>query len=147
MKAESLTIIRFAAEPKQTLGAAVMLSVQLDNLLEFKTVELPWKDNQRRISCIPPGTYTAIKHTSPKFGPCLWILDVPGRSEILIHPANYWHDLLGCIAPGEDHLHIDNDGSLDVNKSRWMMQQILAFVKEKIIVEILDRTKNAQTNP
>jgi len=120
-----------------------MLSAELDNLLEFKTVELPWKNNQRRISCIPPDTYTAIKHLSPKFGPCLWIQDVPGRSEILIHPANFWHDLLGCIAPGEDHLHIDADGSLDVNKSRFMMQQILAFVEEKIIVEIIDRTGHA----
>tara|TARA_R110002050_G_scaffold201841_1_gene336991 strand:- start:34455 stop:34898 length:444 start_codon:yes stop_codon:yes gene_type:complete len=147
MKAESLTIIRFAAETKQTLGAGVMLSAQLDNLLEFKTVELPWKDNEKYVSCIPPGTYTAIKHISPKFGPCLWIQNVPGRSEILIHPANYWHDLLGCIAPGEDHKHIDADGSLDVNKSRLMMEQILAFVEVKIIVEILDRTNNAQTNP
>lgn len=147
MKAESLTIIRFAAEEKQTLGGAVMLSAQLDSLLEFKTVELPWKENKRRVSCIPPGTYTAIKHNSPKFGPCLWIQDVPGRSEILIHPANYWHDLLGCIAPGEDHKHIDKDGSLDVNKSRWMMEQILAFVEEKIMIQIIDRTDHAQTNP
>ena len=143
MKAESLTIIRFAAEEKQTLGAAVMLSAQLDNLLEFKTVELPWKNNERRVSCIPPGTYTAIVHNSPKFGPSLWIQDVPGRSEILIHPANFWHDLLGCIAPGEDHLHIDKDGSLDVNKSRNTMNRILELCDDTVIVEIIGRTRYA----
>lgn len=143
MKAETLTIIRFAGEDEQTLGSGVLLSAQLDTLFEFKTVELPWKDNQRRISCIPPGTYTAVKHHSPKFGPCLWLQDVPGRSEILIHPANFWHDLLGCIAPGEEHLHIDKDGSLDVNKSRVTMQRILKLCNDTIVVNILDRTADA----
>lgn len=143
MKAESLTIIRFAGEEKQTLGSGVLLSAQLDTLFEFKTVELPWKNNQRRISCIPPGTYTAIKHNSPKFGACLWIQDVPDRSEILIHPANFWHDLLGCIAPGEKHLHIDKDGSLDVNKSRATMNKILELCDDSVIVNILDRTADA----
>lgn len=138
MKAETLTIVRFAAEPDQTLGAGVLLSKHLDTLFQFKTVELPWKDNQRRISCIPAGTYTAIKHHSPKFGPCLWLQDVPGRSEILIHPANFWHDLLGCIAPGEDHKHLDGDGSLDVNKSRATMKKILEFCEDEILVNILD---------
>ena len=143
MKAESLTIIRFAGEEKQTLGSGVLLSAQLDTLFEFKTVELPWKDNQRRVSCIPAGTYTAIKHHSPKFGPCLWIQDVPGRSEILIHPANFWHDLLGCIAPGEKHMHIDKDGSLDVNRSRTTMERILDLCGDQVIVNILDRTADA----
>lgn len=143
MKAESLTIIRFAGEEKQTLGSGVLLSAQLDTLFEFKTVELPWKNNQRRVSCIPAGTYTAIKHHSPKFGPCLWIQDVPGRSEILIHPANFWHDLLGCIAPGEKHMHIDKDGSLDVNRSRATMERILDLCGDQVIVNILDRTTDA----
>lgn len=143
MKAKSLTIIRFSGEKNQTLGSGVLLSAQLDTLFEFKTVELPWKDNERRISCIPPGIYTAIKHHSPKFGPCLWIQDVPGRSEILIHPANFWHDLLGCIAPGETHLHIDQDGSLDVNKSRATMKKILKFCGEKVMINILDHTDHA----
>lgn len=142
-KAKSLTIIRFAGEENQTLGSGVLLSAQLDTLFEFKTVELPWKDNQRCISCIPKGTYTAIKHHSPKFGPCLWIQNVPGRSEILIHPANFWHDLLGCIAPGEKHLHIDKDGSLDVNKSRVTMKKILELCEDQIFVNIFDRTDYA----
>lgn len=28
------------------------------------------------------------------------ICDIPGRSEILIHPANKYTELLGCVAPG-----------------------------------------------
>jgi Family of unknown function (DUF5675) len=28
------------------------------------------------------------------------VCNVPGRSEILIHPANKYSDLLGCLAPG-----------------------------------------------
>ena len=32
----------------------------------FNTIELPWKDNQRSVSCIPTGVYTwqKIKRTS-----------------------------------------------------------------------------------
>jgi len=32
--------------------------------------------------------------------PCFELRDVPGRTEIKIHKANYPHQLLGCIAPG-----------------------------------------------
>ncbi len=38
-----------------------------------KTIELPWLENQRRISCIPEGTYVIKKRYSPKFK---WHLEV-----------------------------------------------------------------------
>lgn len=39
----------------------------------------------------------------------LWLQDVPGRSNIEIHPANYVEQLLGCLATGTSI-------SLDANK-------------------------------
>ena len=64
------------------------------------TIELPWKNNAHRISCIPEGAYRLIKRWSPKFGQHLWLQDVPGRTLILIHPANNAaRELEGCIAP------------------------------------------------
>lgn len=64
------------------------------------TIELPWKNNQQRVSCIPEGTYRVTKRWSEKFKSHLQLLDVPGRSLILLHPANdALKELNGCIAP------------------------------------------------
>jgi hypothetical protein len=62
-------------------------------------LELPWRDNARRVSCIPTGRYELVAHESRKFGRCLLVKDVPGRSGILFHPANLTSQLKGCIAP------------------------------------------------
>lgn len=64
------------------------------------TIELPWKYNQQRVSCIPEGIYRVTKRWSEKFKSHLQLLDVPGRSYILFHPANdAIRELNGCIAP------------------------------------------------
>ena len=63
-------------------------------------IELPWLKNQRNVSCIPEGEYELKARYSPKFSHHLHILDVKGRSLILIHPANNAkRELRGCIAP------------------------------------------------
>lgn len=64
------------------------------------SIELPWRDNQPRISCIQEGFYNLVKRYSVRFGWHVWLKDVPGRSLILFHPANaVLEDLEGCIAP------------------------------------------------
>ena len=61
------------------------------------TLELPWKDNQHMISCIPPGTYAVIPNTPEK----PWrLVGVTDRTEIDIHVANSCADILGCIGLG-----------------------------------------------
>lgn len=70
------------------------------------TLELPWLDNQRGISCIPEGTYNCIPlidHLTDSghlFGRCIRVLDVPNRDGILIHPGNHISDTHGCILVG-----------------------------------------------
>ncbi len=64
------------------------------------TIELPWKNNQRRVSCIPEGKYKIRKRFSKKFGWHLELMNVKNRDLILIHPANdALKELNGCIAP------------------------------------------------
>ncbi|MBS1566393.1 MAG: hypothetical protein JST39_18565 [Bacteroidetes bacterium] len=64
------------------------------------TIELPWKDNHTGVSCIPEGRYELLKRYSPHFKWHLQVADVPGRQDILIHPANNaLKELRGCIAP------------------------------------------------
>ena len=64
------------------------------------TIELPWRENQTRVSCIPEGKYFIKKRYSQKFQWHLEVLDVKNRSLILFHPANNaLQELNGCIAP------------------------------------------------
>jgi hypothetical protein len=64
------------------------------------TIELPWKNNEKRVSCIPEGKYFIRKRYSPKFKWHLEVVDVENRSLILLHPANNaLKELNGCIAP------------------------------------------------
>lgn len=64
------------------------------------TIELPWRENQKRVSCIPEGKYFIRKRYSKKFQWHLEIVDVKDRSLILFHPANNaLLELNGCIAP------------------------------------------------
>lgn len=64
------------------------------------TIELPWLLNRRNVSCIPDGRYRLLSRYTRKHGLHLCVADVPGRSGILVHPANdAKRELLGCIAP------------------------------------------------
>lgn len=75
-------------------------SIYCGDILICHTIELPWKDNERKTSCIPEGRYELKKRYSPKFKWHLLVQGVPGRSVILIHPANdALKELKGCIAP------------------------------------------------
>lgn len=69
------------------------------------TLEDSWKGNQRSISCIPLGTYSAKPHnwenaTGRKFQSVWEILNVPDRSAILIHGGNTKQDTQGCVLVG-----------------------------------------------
>lgn len=69
-----------------------------------KSIELPWKENQRRVSCVPEGKYKIRKRFSKKFGWHLAVMNVKNRDLILIHPANdALKELNGCIAPVLEH--------------------------------------------
>lgn len=78
--------------------------LSLDGKEICRTIELPWRGNQRRISCIPEGTYLIRKRYSKKFRWHFELLGVRNRDLILIHPANdALKELNGCIAPVSEH--------------------------------------------
>lgn len=105
---------RISDDGKQTLGTLTIDG----NDFKCVTIELPYKDNQRRISCIPKGRYICKKRVSPKYGNHFHITDVPNRDWVLIHSANYSRQLLGCIGVGEKHIDIDSDGLKDITNSK-----------------------------
>lgn len=60
------------------------------------TIELAWRNNLQRLSCISEGRYRLAKQQFYKHGEQIGIPHVLGREAILIHTAN---DAMGCIAP------------------------------------------------
>ena len=69
-----------------------------------KTIELPWKNNQPRVSCIPEGRYRLRRRHSPRFREHVEVMDVKDRKYILFHAGNdAGKELRGCIAPVLQH--------------------------------------------
>ncbi len=74
--------------------------LECEGKLICNTIELPWKDNETKVSCIPEGKYFIRKRYSQKFKWHLEVMNVENRSLILFHPANNaLLELNGCIAP------------------------------------------------
>ncbi len=74
--------------------------ILINGILLCRSIELRWANNERNISCVPEGVYPVAIIQHPKFGECLQINGVKGRSGILIHVANdAQKELRGCIAP------------------------------------------------
>jgi hypothetical protein len=112
-----------------------------------KTLELPWKYNAPKISCIPPGRYRGELFKSPKRGYRLYrLLSVPGRSSIEIHIGNTTADSQGCILVGTRFGDLGG-GVMGVLESRpafakWMeathfAEYITLDVKAPVVPEII----------
>lgn len=121
MSARRVKIHRFAFTPMGTFGH---LTIE-GHAFQAYTVELPWMDNQRRVSCIPEGIYPLVKSRFNRGGyDCYELLEVPDREEILIHRGNTEDDLLGCIAPGMALGFVD--GKWAVTSSRAAFDAFMA---------------------
>lgn len=74
--------------------------IEWNDTIVCYTIELPWLQNQRQISCIPEGEYVLQKRFSKKYGRHIQLQNVVNRDLILFHPANdAKKELMGCIAP------------------------------------------------
>lgn len=133
-----LELLRLFDFGKETQG--VMYVIDDDRILfTCTTLELPWKDNQRRISCIPAGKYDIRKYSSPSKGRVFLLEEVPNRSFIEIHSGNFHFDVLGCILVGDatiGHVDINGDGLLDVVNSKNTLNHLLDIVPEKSTINI-----------
>lgn len=106
--------------------------IMVDGRVICYTLELPWKDNTRNLSCIPDGEYNISLEYSNKYGLDLWELkDVPGRSEIKIHPGNYLRDILGCVLVGSG-IGYDGEGNRAVLNSRKAFKKFMAAMINRV---------------
>ena len=123
---------------RQTGDEGTFGTITLDSGEVFHTGELPDRDNQRDISCIPPGTYRCERYRSPHFGRDVYrLVDVPGHDAVEIHWGNfcgdrakgYRSDVRGCILLGQDEGELwDSEAERVQHGVRHSMQAFLAFM-------------------
>ena len=94
-KQPEITLQRIDSTSAGTIGR-----LMIDGEFFCFTVELPWRANERDVSCIPAGAYDLGYYSSPTKGSCLHVQNVPNRSYILLHTANFQRECMGCIFPG-----------------------------------------------
>lgn len=116
-------IKRITEREKQTEGVLTVYDGG-KKIFQCYTLELPYKGNQKRISCIPKETYNVEKRYSAKYKNHFHILDVPNRSYILIHQGNFNYHTLGCILVGRTMTDINGDGLRDVTASVLTMNKL-----------------------
>lgn len=130
-------LIRLQENDKQTLGRIYFFE-GLNQVLKGVTLELPDRDNKKNISRIPAGTYTVKKRKSKRFGEHFHVLDVEGRSLILIHVGNYYRQTEGCILIGQGFADIDKDGYIDITTSRYTLDAALERTPKTFTLIITD---------
>lgn len=102
------------------------------------TLELPWRDNEPKLSCIPTGVYTCKRDTNRKTTGGLRIpvtyevAGVPNRNGILFHVGNTTKDTHGCIITGSSFGYISDepavlDSKLAFNKWLNIMDDVPTF--------------------
>ena len=65
------------------------------------SVEDPWRNNEKFVSCIPAREYLCQRVESPKFGNTFEICDVPGgRDHVLFHWGNTHVNTQGSVLVG-----------------------------------------------
>lgn len=132
----SLILERNKSTLHSTTGKLLFVDNKNNLILQLQTLERPWIFNERKVSCIPTGTYLVKRHVSPKFGQCLKVQDVKGRSDILFHSGNVVNDTLGCILVGLSAGSADDSDTAMIYNSRKAMAVLLALVDKEIVLHI-----------
>ena len=120
-----LILKRLQYRSDSTIGSLIVVNDKGNVTFHCRTLELPWKDNVRNISCIPEGRYPIVYEYSPAFDSFLWELkEVHGRSEVKIHKGNFTYQIRGCILVGRYHTHINSDQIIDVADSKNTLDRL-----------------------
>ena len=109
---------RHETGPQGTFGR-----ILLPGLILF-TGELPWRENESNVSCIPPGEYQCSWTFSARFHRGMYLVQsVPSRTGIRFHSANLMGEkppwkaqLNGCVALGEKLGWIDGQKAVLVSR-------------------------------
>lgn len=130
-------IQRLGGNEKETIGDLYLYKDGIE-IFNCYTLELGDHQNKTSISRINADTYWVEKRTSEKYGDHFILLDVEGRSYILIHSGNYFSNTEGCILVGEDIADINMDSYIDVIKSKPTLKEMRALLPNRFKLVIKD---------
>lgn len=109
-----------------------------------KTLELPWVQNKRGISCIPEGLYRVIRQ-DPKPSrpyPYFRLPNIPNRTGILIHRGTEPSHSRGCILTASRFRNI-NTSQPSLEESGKKLQWMIDNLPEEFELEIRAKQINA----
>lgn len=117
----------------RTLGS---IKDTLGNVIA-KTLELPWKDNERSVSCIPEGAYRVIQQPPKEDRPYPYfrLPEVPGRSGILIHRGINPSHSKGCILVGSRFAE-ENTAEPILQSSTVKLQWMIDNMPKEFLLQI-----------
>lgn len=132
-----ITLTRIAYLPDRTLGV-----LDYNKGYRFCTLERPWIDNERRVSCVPEGMYLLRRDKEGKYIGNWELTNVPGRSEIIIHAGNKPEDVQGCILVG-----LSFDKFFNVRQSRDAIYELHQLTLGKEELPMVIRSYSVQDDP
>jgi hypothetical protein len=105
----------------------------------FYTLELPWLNNVRNISCIPPDEYLCEfieESNNKKFHDCYAVRNVPARAGVLIHNGNLVTHTHGCVLIGKARSKFLRQPSIEKSKSA-LSDLVYLMNKDSFILKII----------
>lgn len=117
-------LIRLTDNGEQSVGNFQLFDESGNVLFTCNTLEKPWKQNERGVSCIPAGTYQ-VKwgHMNKANVDRYELQSVPGRSAIFIHTGNYVTEIRGCLLFGEWDGFVLSASRITVTKFETILQK------------------------
>jgi hypothetical protein len=137
----ALLLSRISQSPFATYG----LLTDAEHKQYAVTLELPWEHNQHDVSCIPAGTYHAVRRLSHLRGgtghhdyDVFELVDVPDRGAIELHIGNRIRDSRGCILLGSTFGTIDGEHGIleSVAAFKEFMRQMAGV--DTFVLEVRD---------
>ena len=110
--------------------------IRINGELVCLSLELPWKNNQRDISCFPEGQYIAKRIKSEKFGETFQLIGVPGRDHIEFHIGNTVDDTHGCTLLGSYLAMFGNRKGIARSKRAFEHFMTMLGTAEEILVDV-----------
>ena len=142
---KKITLKRHSYHPAATVGSISIENKRGESDLIFHTIERPWLNNKPFKSCVPEGEYMVNPYSSEKFPGVYELQNVPGRTKILIHTANYASEVQGCIGLGLGIPALEEGKKhatpLMVLRSRNAMRRFCRIMKDESFILKIEQYK------
>ena len=134
-------------DPFGAFGTTGMLQLNGEKICSLERPWIPTDPGGKPYdSCVPAGLYRLTQHRRPSGTVSFALINrglgvfhherhrkmKVGRFLILIHPANYVDELMGCIAPGMKRTNSDLGPT--VSHSRFAMSKIVDFDPQELLI-------------